>query len=76
MPKKTENINEVLDKLSALCSHLTDEQKEQLRKNITTQEYKKNEIIYREGERPHTSGFWSKPRCVCKSFTPPSTPPN
>ena len=52
MPKKTENINEVLDKLSALCSHLTDEQKEQLRKNITTQEYKKNEIIYREGERP------------------------
>lgn len=52
MPKKSENIDEVMSKLSALCEHLTDEQKNQLRKSITTQEYKKNEIIYHEGDKP------------------------
>lgn len=52
MPKKRENIDEVMSKLSALCEHLTEEQKLELRKSITTQDYKKNEIIYREGEKP------------------------
>ncbi len=52
MPKKSENIDEVLAKMSTLCVHLTDEQKEILKKSITTQEYRKNELIYNEGDRP------------------------
>lgn len=52
MPKKSENIDEVLDKMSTLCDHLTEEQKEQLKQSITTQEFKKNELIYNEGDRP------------------------
>ena len=42
MSKKSENIEEVMEKLSALCRHLTDEQMELLRKHITIQDYKKN----------------------------------
>ena len=41
MSKKSENIEEVMEKLSALCRHLTDEQN-----------YKKNDLIYSEGDRP------------------------
>ncbi|MBO4612237.1 MAG: Crp/Fnr family transcriptional regulator [Bacteroidaceae bacterium] len=52
MSKKSENIDEVLTKMSTLVAHLTDEQKELLKKSITTQEFKKNELIYNEGERP------------------------
>ena len=52
MSKKSENIEEVMEKLSALCRHLTDEQKELLRKHITIQDYKKNDLIYSEGDRP------------------------
>ncbi|MDE5788015.1 MAG: cyclic nucleotide-binding domain-containing protein, partial [Bacteroidaceae bacterium] len=52
MPRKTRNIPEVLEKLSELCRHLTKEQIEELRENIFLQDYKKNEIIYREGDTP------------------------
>ncbi len=52
MPKKTENKKETLEKLSDLCQHLTEEQTEELKKHLTLQEYKKNEIIYREGDSP------------------------
>lgn len=52
MSKKSENIEEVMNKLSDLTTHLTDDQKQQLKKCITTQEYKKNEIIYHEGDTP------------------------
>ena len=52
MSKKSENIEEVMEKLSALCRHLTDEQMELLRKHITIQDYKKNDLIYSEGDRP------------------------
>lgn len=52
MPRKTRNIPEVLEKLSDLCRHLTKEQIEELRENIFLQDYKKNEIIYREGDTP------------------------
>ena len=52
MPKKVEKRSEVMEKLSALGSHLTEEQKEVLKKHITLQEYRKNEIVYHEGDRP------------------------
>ena len=52
MPKKSENIEEVMNKLSELTAHLTEEQNLQLQKNIITQDFKKNDIIYREGDRP------------------------
>ena len=52
MSRKAENTFDVLQKIAALYENLTEEQKEELRKNLTTQEYKKNEIIYKEGERP------------------------
>ena len=52
MAKKQETIKSVMERLAALCRHLTDEQKSKLEKSITLQEYKKNEIIYREGDTP------------------------
>ncbi len=52
MPKKSENRTELLDKISGLSRHLTDEQRELLLKHLNIQEYKKNEIIYHEGESP------------------------
>lgn len=41
-----------MEKLSDLCCHLTDEQKLQIKEAITLQEYKKNEVIYHEGDCP------------------------
>ncbi|MBP1530944.1 MAG: Crp/Fnr family transcriptional regulator [Bacteroidaceae bacterium] len=52
MAKKQDLRNEVMEKLSDLCCHLTDDQKQQIKASITLQEYKKNEVIYHEGERP------------------------
>ena len=52
MSKKQESIKNVMEKLSALCQHMTDDQKRQLEQTIVLQEYKKNEIIYREGDIP------------------------
>lgn len=52
MPKKPENIAEVLNKLAGLYDNLTDEQKREFKANLSVQDYKKNEIIYREGDQP------------------------
>lgn len=52
MPKRKEKRVDVLEKISSLCCHLTETEKELLTKHITLQAYKKNEIIYREGEHP------------------------
>ncbi|MBQ7570957.1 MAG: Crp/Fnr family transcriptional regulator [Bacteroidaceae bacterium] len=52
MPKKQESMKNVMEKLSALCQHLTEDQKRQLERSIILQEYKKNEIIYHEGDTP------------------------
>lgn len=52
MPKKPENIAEVLNKLAGLYDNLTDEQKKEFKANLSIQDYKKNEIIYREGDQP------------------------
>ena len=52
MPKKVENTSEVLDKLAALYGKLTEEQKVAFRNNLTLYEYKRNELIYKEGEDP------------------------
>ena len=50
--KKQEKKNEAMGKLSELCRHLTEEQRQLLEKELTLQEYKKNEIIYHAGEQP------------------------
>ena len=52
MPKKVEKTAEVLEKLSDLYDKLTDEQKIEFRQNLTLREYKRNEVIYQEGEEP------------------------
>ena len=52
MPKKPENTTEVLEKLSGLYSSLTESEKKEFRENLTIQEYKKNEVIYHEGDQP------------------------
>jgi CRP-like cAMP-binding protein len=52
MSKKQEVKKNVMERLSALCQHLSDEEKSQLEESITLQEYKKNEIVYHEGDRP------------------------
>ncbi len=51
---KKENIKatELADHLSSLMSLLTEEEKNELCDNITVQRYKKNEVIYREGDVP------------------------
>ena len=53
MSKKQEKGIDILEQIPDLCQHLTEYQKQQLAKEISIQEYKKNEIIYREGERPN-----------------------
>ncbi len=52
MSKKAENTIDVFQKIESLNKLLTEEQQEQLRKCLIVQEYKKNEIIYKEGEQP------------------------
>lgn len=52
MPKKTENSVETLKKLSSLCAHLTEEQKNMLLESMSIHHYRKNEVIYSEGEQP------------------------
>ena len=52
MSKKAENTIDVFQKIESLNKLLTEEQQEQLRKCLIIQEYKKNEIIYKEGEQP------------------------
>ena len=52
MPKKPENTTEVFEKLSGLYNSLTESEKKEFRENLTIQEYKKNEVIYHEGDQP------------------------
>ncbi len=51
---KKENIKvkDLIEHLSSLVNILTDDEKEELCDNITVQRYKKNELIYREGDVP------------------------
>lgn len=50
--KKAEKHVDVFEKLSSLCCHLTETEKQLLGTHTTLQEYKKGEIIYHEGEHP------------------------
>lgn len=43
---------EALEKISELCKPLNDQQKAFLTQNLTTRNYKKNESIYCEGDKP------------------------
>ena len=52
MSKKQELKKNVMEHLSALSQHLTDDEKRQLEAAVTLQEYRKNEIVYHEGDVP------------------------
>ncbi len=45
-------LNETMDSLQALTAYLTNEEKHELKENISVQQYKKNDIFYSEGEVP------------------------
>lgn len=45
-------LRETLDRLSSLTELLTESQMEELRENLSIQQFKKNEILYRDGEVP------------------------
>lgn len=45
-------LNETMESLSDITSLLTDEEKYELKESITIQQYKKNEVLYRDGEVP------------------------
>ena len=53
MRKKQEKISDLREKLCELFDCLTTEEQEQLEKRITVQTYKKNAVLYHEGERPN-----------------------
>lgn len=50
--KDSKNINEMMSQLGEFVSLLTDEQREELRLNLGIEHFKKNDIIYHEGEVP------------------------
>ncbi len=50
--KETIKASELSERLSTLTSLLTDAEKKELRESCTIQRYKKNEVIYREGDVP------------------------
>lgn len=52
MAKKTIGEKEIIDAISDLWELLTEEQRKLLISNFTIQTYKKNEVIYTEGEIP------------------------
>lgn len=45
-------LSETMASLQTLTSYLTEEEKHELKENIVVQQYKKNDIFYREGEVP------------------------
>lgn len=45
-------LNETMDSLEAFTSYLTNEEKHEMKENISVQNYKKNDLLYREGEVP------------------------
>lgn len=52
MSRKNQSINEVQTQLSALLNLLDDEQCATIKKHATVHTYKKNELIYQDGELP------------------------
>ncbi len=50
--KETIKASELSERLNTLTSLLTDAEKKELRESCTIQRYKKNEVIYREGDVP------------------------
>lgn len=50
--KESLSIGQVMEHLDDIVSLLTEEQKHELRHNVSIRRYKKNEMIYREGEVP------------------------
>ena len=52
MAKRKILLDEIIPKLSSIVDPLTVEERELLLKSITAQSYKKNEIIYQEGDTP------------------------
>lgn len=52
--KKTSSIviSEIMDDLNPISSLLTEEQVEELKDNLSIQKFKKNEIMYKEGDVP------------------------
>lgn len=53
MAKRVQTIGDVLPKLSAVIELLTEQQKEALLPQLSIQVYRKNEMLYSEGEVPH-----------------------
>ncbi|MCR5181111.1 MAG: Crp/Fnr family transcriptional regulator [Bacteroidaceae bacterium] len=53
MARRTITIPDVLPKLSAIVDLLTMEEREALMQHLSIQTYRKNELIYSEGEIPH-----------------------
>ena len=52
MPKKKTPWEEYLDKISDMLCTLTDEQKKNLLSHVSVVKFKKNEVIYKEGDLP------------------------
>ncbi|MCR5313102.1 MAG: Crp/Fnr family transcriptional regulator [Bacteroidaceae bacterium] len=52
MKKDSQNIVEVIDCQCSFSCLLTDNEKEELKANLTIQKFKKSEIIYKEGDVP------------------------
>lgn len=53
MARRTQTIEDVRPKLSSVLNLLTDEQKEALLPQLNIQVYRKNQLLYMEGEVPH-----------------------
>ncbi|MBQ8360815.1 MAG: Crp/Fnr family transcriptional regulator [Bacteroidaceae bacterium] len=52
MVKKDFSVSEIIESIAELWQTLNDEQREMLVKEFTVQRFKKNELIYCEGEKP------------------------
>ena len=52
MARKTVTIHDLLPKMTAFVSLLTDEQRETCVQRMSVRQYKKNEVIFSEGETP------------------------
>lgn len=53
MSKRVQTISDVLPRLSAIFDLLTEQQKDSLLPQLSIQFYRKNELLYSEGEVPH-----------------------
>ena len=50
--KESRLVNDIIERMNAFVSLLTDKQINELKENIAIERFKKNEVIYREGEVP------------------------